>query len=1001
MSETSAFISLSSLRERTRSGRAPQQWRSLNELAETPEFQRFLTAEYPEAAALSPVNRRQFIKLMGASMALAGAAGCTRQPKELIFPYVKQPEDLIPGKPQYFATAVTWQGVGRGVLVESHMGRPTKIEGNPDHPDSEGRSGVLTQAAILGLYDPDRSQTMKYRGRVGAWDKFLAELSAARSRHAGDQGAGLRLLTGPISSPTQLALIQDLLKEFPKAVWCRYAPLARDAVYAGARLAFGEAVETHFSLSDADVILSLDADFLAGGAGAMRYAAAFAARRTPATGAAGLNRLYVAECTPSITGSIADHRLALTPRAVAALTAALAHKLGVAGAPAVEPDPAWAAWLDAVAADLQAHRGRSLIVVGDYQPPALHALAHALNAALGNVGHTVRYTDPVEPSPQDGPAALATLLDDMRFGRVQSLFILGANPAYDAPGHLSFAQAVEAVALRVHWGLYEDETAALCHWHVPAAHDLESWGDVRAFDGTLTIQQPLIEPLYNGRSAVEMLDALAGRPGRPAYDVVRGHWEAQRPGLDFDVFWRQSVHDGVVAGSAFAERQPALRLDAAAVGAGVDAALAAAGLELVLRPDPCIWDGSVANNAWLQELPKPMTKLTWENAALISPAMAEAEGLANGDVIVLSTAQGGVEVPVLILPGQPAGAIALHLGYGRTRAGQVGTGIGASAYLLWRADIGWAPSGARIFRTGVNRKLACTQDHHSMEGRYLVRSATAAHYEAHPDFAHDHEHKGPDTSLYPDHPYEGYKWGMTIDLNTCIGCNACTIACQAENNVPVVGKEQVIIGREMHWIRVDRYFEGDVEAPEIHHQPIPCMHCERAPCEPVCPVGATVHSAEGLNDMVYNRCVGTRYCSNNCPYKVRRFNFFDYTDHKTESLKLQRNPDVTVRMRGIMEKCTYCVQRINTARIQAKTEDRRIRDGEIVTACQQACPVGAITFGDLNDPDSAVNARKAEARNYGLLAELGVRPRTTYLAKLRNPNPALSAGETGAPAHGH
>ncbi|MCE9613493.1 MAG: TAT-variant-translocated molybdopterin oxidoreductase [Lentisphaerae bacterium] len=1000
MSTNESFVPMSQLRTRTIDAAGRRQWRSLDELADSPRFQALLKAEFTEGESLTAVNRRDFIKLMGASMALAGATGCTRQPKEMIIPYVKQPEELVPGKPLYYATAVTWQGIGRGALVESHMGRPTKIEGNPDHPDGAGSSSVLMQAAILGLYDPDRSQTVKYRGRISTWDKFLTDLQAARDKHTADQGDSLRLLTGPITSPTQLSLIQELLAAFPKARWHRYAPLARDAAYAGARMVFQQPLETRFDLDAADVILSLDADFLYEGAGALRYARQFAARRQPQGEQAGMNRLYVAECTPSVTGSIADHRLSLGPKALLALATAVAGDLGIEVGATVALEPAVAAWASAVAADLQAHRGRSLVVAGDYQPPVVHALAQALNAALGNVGSTVFHTEPLDTAPQSSSESLRALVDDLRLGKVQSLFILGTNPVYDAPAETDFAQALQAVALRVHWGLYEDETAEHCHWHLPAAHDLECWGDVRAFDGTITIQQPLIEALYGGRSAAEIIDALLGRSGRPAYDVVRAHWEKQRGGLDFDAFWKRTIHDGFIAGSAFATQRPALAWDGVAMAALLKESLAVAdGIEIVVRPDPSVWDGSLANNGWLQELPKPLTKLTWENAALVSPSFAEKHGLRNSDVIVVSAGgKPGVELPAWILPGQPANAVTVNLGYGRTHAGRVGNGLGASAYTLFRPELGWALTGGEIFKTGTNRPLACTQDHHSMEGRELVRSATVTHFQENPEFVREHSEHGPDTSLYPDHPYEGYKWGMTIDLNTCLGCNACTIACQAENNIAVVGKGQVAKGREMHWIRVDRYFEGDLDQPEVHHQPIPCMQCERAPCEPVCPVGATAHSSEGLNDMVYNRCVGTRYCSNNCPFKVRRFNFLAYTDDQTPSLKLQRNPDVTVRMRGVMEKCTYCVQRINVARIQAKVENRRIRDGEVVTACQQACPVGAIAFGDLNDAQSAVRQRKADPRNYGLLDELGVRPRTTYLAKLRNPNPALV---TEGGSHGH
>ncbi|MDA0577858.1 MAG: TAT-variant-translocated molybdopterin oxidoreductase [Verrucomicrobia bacterium] len=986
MSTNTSIISIDSLRKRPADVR--RQWRSLDELADTPQFQSFHKSEFPAAQAITPVNRREFMKLMGASMALAGAAGCTRSPKELIVPYVRQPEELVPGQPLYYATALAWQGVGRGVLVESHMGRPTKIEGNPDHPDGGGTSNALMQAAVLNMYDPDRSQTVKYRGRINTWDQFMADMEGAMARHRADQGASLRLLTGPVTSPTLLSLIGELMAELPKARWHRYAPLARDAAYTGSRLAFGEALETRYNLKDADVIFSLDADFLYEGTGSLHYAQQYAARRRPQDGHAHLNRLYVAECGASLTGAAADHRLAVTPQTLIALAAAVARQLGVAVAEVGALDATRTYWVDSLAKDLQAHRGRSVIMVGDQQPPALHALAHALNEALENTGKTVLYTEALDPDPVDGLESLKALTDDMRGGAVQTLVMFGVNPAYDAPSDIPFATSMASVPLCVHWGIYEDETAVLCHWHVAATHDLEQWGDLRAFDGTVSIQQPLIAPLYAGKSAVEMLDAMLGRPSRPGYDAVRGYWEKQRGTTNFEAFWRATIHNGFMADSAFASRRPRLALDLAAVDVAFAANAAATGIALVIRPDPCVWDGSQANNGWLQELPKPMTKLTWENAALVSPSFASEHGLSNGDGVALRVGATTIDLPAWILPGQPANTVTVNLGYGRTRAGRVGNGIGVNVFPLRRMDARWA-TVAQLAKTGTNRELACTQDHQSMEGRNLVRQATVAHFNDNPKFVHEHEHHGPDTSLYPNFPYEGHKWGMVIDLNTCTGCNACTIACQAENNIAVVGKSQVMLGREMHWIRVDRYFEGDVDDPETHHQPIPCMQCERAPCEVVCPVGATAHSDEGLNDMVYNRCVGTRYCSNNCPYKVRRFNFFKYTDMETPQLKLQRNPDVTVRMRGVMEKCTYCVQRINVARINAKKEDRRVRDGEVVTACQQACPVGAITFGDMNDATSKIAKSKADPRNYGILEDLGVRPRTTYLAKLRNPNPAL------------
>jgi molybdopterin-containing oxidoreductase family iron-sulfur binding subunit len=580
--------------------------------------------------------------------------------------------------------------------------------------------------------------------------------------------------------------------------------------------------------------------------------------------------------------------------------------------------------------------------------------------------------------------SLRQLTADMQAGAVTTLLILGGNPVYTAPADVPFAAALNKVPFRAHLSLYADETSALCHWHLPEAHYLEGWSDARAYDGTVSIQQPLIAPLYGGRTAHELVSALLGEP-RSSHDIVRDYWKGRLRVSDFDAVWRKALHDGVFADSALAAKLPAFKGNIAAPPA------AQPGWEIIFRPDPAVWDGRFANNAWLQELPKPLTKLTWDNAALIGPADAEKLGVKNEDVVELAYASHRLKAPVWISPGQADGAVTLHLGYGRTRAGRAGTGLGVNACALRTAVAPWGGGGLTIAKTGERYRLASTQGHHTMQGRNLVRTATVEEARKRPDFARepgDHE-IGHEPSFYPKHKYEGYAWGMAIDLNACTGCNACVVACQSENNSPVVGKGEVTVGREMHWIRVDRYYKGAPEAPETVHQPVLCMQCENAPCEPVCPVGATVHSSEGLNDMVYNRCVGTRYCSNNCPYKVRHFNFLQYQDDQTPSLKLLRNPNVTVRSRGVMEKCTYCVQRINEARIQAKNQDREIRDGEVATACQAVCPSQAIVFGNINDPKSRVSQLKAGPMNYGLLTELNTRPRTTYLARLRNPNPAL------------
>jgi Fe-S-cluster-containing dehydrogenase component len=935
---------------------------------------------------LPAVDRREFLRLMGASLALAGLGACTRQPTETIVPYVRQPEHVVLGEPLYFATAMPLGGFATGLLVESHEGRPTKVEGNPEHPASLGATDAIAQASVLGLYDPDRSQVVTSAGEIRPWSAFVAAMRAALEAQRAARGAGLRLLTETVTSPSLAQQIRALLRAFPAARWHQWEPAGRDGARAGSRLAFREYAETRYRLERADVVLSLDADLVGTGPGSLRYARELTRRRRPDGGH--MNRLYVVESTPSVTGAVADHRLPLRAAAVEGLARAIAGRLGVRMRVGADPALArtHAAWIDAVARDLQEHRGACVVVPGEHQPAAVHALAHVLNDALGAAGRTVEYTDPVEAEPIDQGASLRELVADMGAGSVDMLVILGANPVFTAPADLGFAEQLGRVGLRIHLGPYDDETAELCHWHVPEAHYLESWGDTRAYDGTVTLIQPLIAPLYGGKTAAEVLAALSDRPERSAYEIVREYWKGERPDSDFEAFWRKALHDGVVPDTTLPARRVSLQDD----WDTTPPAQAAEGLEIVFRPDAHVLDGRFANNGWLQELPRPITKLTWDNAALLAPATAARLGLRSEDVVELRYRGRSVRAPVWIVPGHAPDSVTLPLGYGRRRGGGVAAGAGFDAYMLRTADALHFGAGLEIRKTGARARLACTQEHHAMEGRDPARAGTLAEYHARPDFARAHEPEPPrDLSLYPARQYEGYAWGMAIDLGACIGCNACVAACQAENNIAVVGKDQVLRGREMHWLRIDRYWEGGSENPRTLHQPVPCMHCENAPCEVVCPVNATVHSSEGLNDMVYNRCVGTRYCSNNCPYKVRRFNFYLYSDWTTESLKMARNPDVTVRSRGVMEKCTYCVQRIEHARARAERESRRIHDGEVVTACQQACPAEAIVFGDVNDPHGRVAKLKADPRNYALLAELNTRPRTTYLAAVRNPNPAL------------
>jgi molybdopterin-containing oxidoreductase family iron-sulfur binding subunit len=986
---------LAAIRESLAGASGPEYWRSLEELAKTETFQEYLHREFPEAASefTDPVGRRQFLRLMGASLALAGVSACTKQPAEVIVPYVRAPEEIVPGKPLLFATAVSLGGYATGVLVESHEGRPTKIEGNPEHPASLGATDLFAQAQILALYDPDRSQTLKQQGDIRTWSAFLGALRAVVEATRGAQGAGLRILTGTVTSPTLVRQMAEFLAAFPAAQWHQYEAAGRDQVRAGAQAAFGSVVDTRYAFDKARVVVSLDADFMGTMPGSVRYIRDFAGARRVRGKDGVMSRLYAVESAASNTGAKADHRAAVRPSEIEACARALAAALGVPGAAAAALPAAAQKLIDAAARDLAANRGASIVVPGDEQPPAVHAICHAINGCLANTGVTVLHTDPVASTPASQVESLRELVGDIDGGTVNALLILGGNPVYDAPGDLGFGDALKKVAFTARLGLYEDETSAACQWHIPEAHALEAWSDARAWDGTASIVQPLIAPLYGGKSAHEVLVGLSQTPGRPAYDVVRDTWRqaaAAAGALDAEQFWRTSVHDGVVKGTAF----PLKAVTAGNVFASLPPQPAASGLDLVLRPDPTVHDGGFANLGWLQELPKPFTKLTWDNTVQLSPGTAGRLGVGNEDVVELAAGGRSVKGPAWVVPGLADDTVVVHLGYGRTRAGRVGTNVGFDAYPLRTSAAMWSAPGASVTRAGGRARLASTQLHHDMDGRAIIRAGTLEQYRNHPHFVHEMEHEPPKTlTLYPEHKYEGYAWGMAIDLNACVGCNACVVACQSENNIPVVGREQVAKGREMHWLRVDTYYKGPAEAPEAYHQPVMCQHCENAPCEVVCPVAATVHSDEGLNDMVYNRCVGTRYCSNNCPYKVRRFNFLLYQDWETPSLKMARNPDVTVRSRGVMEKCTYCVQRITRAKIASEKEDRLVRDGEIVTACQQVCPAEAIVFGNINDPEGRVAKLRTEALNYSLLGELNTRPRTTYLAALKNVNPAL--GGTG------
>jgi MoCo/4Fe-4S cofactor protein with predicted Tat translocation signal len=1042
-------------------------WRSLEELADAPEFREFVEREYPQHAEEwnDPVERRTFLKLMGASLALAGLSGCVFQPAEKIVPNIKQPDDMVPGKALFFATASALGGIATPLLARSNDGRPTKLEGNPDHPNSRNddpqdrgssATDIFSQASILSLYDPDRSQIPLYREESRTWSTFVGEIRTALDEQRPKQGVGLRFLTETITSPTLAAQLKGILTEFPQAKWHQYEPVNNDNARAGAVMAFGEPVNTIYDFSKADRILSLDADFLSAHPGTLKYARDFAARRRIAEGKKEMSRLYVIETTPTTTGASADHHWSVKPSELLSAASTVATGIGVK----VTGASASMSGLDAMARDLQQQKGSSIVIAGKEAPSEVHALAHAMNGALGNVGKTVFYTDPVEANSVDQKQSLQELLNDIEGGRVEMLVIVGGNPVYNTPVDLRLDKdRMFKTKLRVHLSQYKDETSNLCHWHIPESHYLETWSDTRSYDGTITIVQPLIEPLYQSKSAHELLAVFTPQYDQKPYDIIREYWSKQQtnssnqsvgsrqsaessrqtaegstqnatggqpiavatPSSDFESWWRRCVHDGFVPNTALPTKTVSVNTAALsrpnAGGAPPIPATTGSQFELVFRTDPTIYDGRFANNGWLQELPKPLSKLTWDNAALVSPNTARQLGLEKtigkkgGDIYVDTlkiSYQGRTfsdPVPTWITPGQPDGVITIHLGYGRKSAGRVGNGHGFNAYEIRTSGAAWSASGIQVEKAGVQHLLAVTQLHFmledrnfSKEDRDVLRSQTLEEYLKGTPAGETHDPPPHDTLYNPelfDYQNQGnglnYAWGMAIDLNNCVGCNACTIACQSENNIPVVGKEQVVRSREMHWIRVDTYFKGeDANNPQAtNFMPVPCMHCENAPCEPVCPVHATVHSAEGLNDMVYNRCVGTKYCSNNCPYKVRRFNFFLYQDWETPTYQLMRNPEVSVRSRGVMEKCTYCVQRIQGAKIQSELEGRKVRDGEIVTACQAVCPTEAIVFGDVNDPNSRVSRLKAEQRNYSLLGDLNTKPRTTYLTALRNPNPEI------------
>jgi molybdopterin-containing oxidoreductase family iron-sulfur binding subunit len=1016
------------------SGRA--YWRSLDQLADSPEFRDWVERRFPKSMRelLSRVvDRRRFLGLMAASLGLAGLAGC-RRPEMKALPYSKPPLEIVPGLPDFYATAIPHRGAFFPVLVETHEGRPTKIEGNPRHADSSGASDLLAQASILDLYDPDRAGPVLRKGRPSSWDEFDAFASGHYAALRERRGEGLRFLAENMASPSLDLLRRHLETALPLARWHVDEPIGHSGREEGLAIAFGSPIVPRYHFDRAKVILSLDSDFLGLEEDGTRHHRGFARSRLGEGNPLTMNRLYAVESQFTITGGMADHRLRLPSSHMAEYTIALAKELLAAKLlgpspasrheplrralasfePAIKLDPKW---IREVAADLCACAGHGIVIAGRRQPALVHALVFAMNAYLDNLGKSIELR---KPPPKLAAGTLEELISAIDKNEVETLFIFGGNPVFTAPADLGFPDRLSRIPTTLRLGSHADETSALATWHLPAAHTLETWGDARAGDGTLLSIQPLIEPLFEGRNMLEELARLSGFEPASAYEIVRRTFRAESGvrGAEFETEWRKFLHEGASAAGAYPSANPWLLWDGVARALRSSrpepVPLSATNLELVLERDTKVDDGRFANNGWLQEVSNPITKLTWGNAALLSPLTARELGVADGALVRLELDGRAMEIVAMILPGQADYSVGVSLGYGRTACGRVGQDVGYNAFTLRTSRAPDFASGLKISPTGRKASLATTQDHYTMEGRELVRELTLADLLGGAAGWDRHDEQLPDIQGVPvirgDH-----QWGMAIDLNTCTGCSACVLACQSENNIPLVGKDEVPQGRSMHWIRIDRYFAGDPEDPGMLHQPVACVHCEKAPCELVCPTNATVHGDEGLNIMVYSRCMGTRYCSNNCPYKVRRFNYFNYNERPldklwygpmaewgmAETLKMQKNPDVSVRTRGVMEKCTYCVQRIERARIGTRvaaggSPPGKIPDGTVVPACAQACPARAIVFGDLSDPQSQVSRIKNQPRNYDLLGELNTKPRTSYLARLRNPNRRMLSDDSRA-----
>lgn len=975
---------------RANSSQTGPMWRSLDELRTPIAAQRASEGEFPlSAIASAEPNRRDFFKFMATALAAAGLNGCTRQPIEGIVPYVKDPAVGVPGEPLYFATAMPLSGYGTGILVKSREGRPIKVDGNPMHPSSLGGSNVWMQACLMDLYNVERLKSTTHSGTTSSWGDFLKWVLPIMTALKGKNGAGLRLLTGTVTSPTLAWQIRELLNRFPEARWHQWEPVNWDNSLEGARIAFGERFATHYDLKRASLIVALQSDFLYSHPDRLRHTREFSDARRVVAGKDAMNRLIALESSPTVTGSMADHRIVFSQSEIEAAVVSLAREAGLTTEERAVPERL-RAQVKLIGSELKKHRGECVVIVGEGLSPAAHALEQGINSALGNFGSTVEHRKPAPPEPVNHLESIKELAEAMDHGSVELLIIMGGNPACDAPSDLLFKEKLARTGATVHLSLYSNQTSELCAWRVPQRHFLEGWSDCRAFDGTVTLMQPLIEPLFKGISEHQLIATLTDlQPTHSPLAIVKDYWRKQGRWEQFDSEWRQAVHDGLIAGSKMPKTTPKLR-EGAVSGLRFDSADVGE-IEALFRPDPHLWDGRFSHNAWLQETPKPITKLVWDAPILVSPKLALREKLEDGDLAEVQLGENRITAPVCILAGQAENSLTVPL------VGAVTDGGGFDYYRL-RSSAGlWRAGNVRLRKAQGRYELVATQTHQQIHGeeREINREGTLAEYLKNKRFVAEsvHEPARKETLYHPEEFEYPVKWGMAIDLTTCVGCNACVIACNIENNIPVVGKEQVRLNREMLWLRIDTYLTGKVDDPKFLHQPVPCMHCENAPCEYVCPVGATLHDHEGLNLQVYNRCIGTRYCSNNCPYKVRRFNFLKYAEFDSELTALRNNPEVSVRWRGVMEKCTYCVQRISSARIKAKEENRAVTDGEVRTACQEACPAEAIVFGVVTDTKAKVSRLKKHPLDFSMLGQLNTRPRTTYSAKLRNPLAEMEGAE--------